>query len=336
MGTWAALVLVCLSASVALVYPPVTKYELFESGLGGPGGDVGHYVRMYQGVPLAQIQRPFRYRVFTPLLARHVPDVPHGLLRYFDMSPDKLVKYHFGMANLIGLTAAGLLMFALGAALGFTSGEAILATFLFYTSFPVVNYGGTPMVEAWGYAFLLLGLVAALRRSHPGLFVASLFGMLAKETTILLVPAVLLLPDRPARKATALLALFPGILVYALFRLVLYPGGAGSPSDVATSLSDLAWRLSHGPYLAWILFDGGTAFGLLWPLAALGAWCLRGSPRAPLSRLAWLIPMVLLVPFVIGSNVGRIWFYAFPAMIPLAVVGLGRLLPGLARTPAIP
>jgi hypothetical protein len=60
----------------------------------------------------------------------------------------------------------------------------------------------------------------------------------------------------------------------------------------------------------------------------VGAWSLRGFGRHPLLRLAWLVPAVLLVPFLIGSNIGRIWFYAFPALIPLAVTGIRRLLNG--------
>jgi hypothetical protein len=182
------------------------------------------------------------------------------------------------------------------------------------------------MVDAWAHAFLLLGLVAALRGSYAWLFVASLIGLFAKETTLLLVPAVLVLGGTARSKAARLLALLPGVLVYAVFRFVLYPGGYGPPGDPATAMSNLIWRLNHGPYLWWILFDGGTAFGLLWPLAAYGAWGLRGASRDPLLRLAWLVPGILLVPFLIGSNIGRIWFYAFPAVIPLAVAGLRRLL----------
>jgi len=327
-GAWAAFALACLWVSAALVYPPITKYPLYEPGLGGREGDVGQYVRMYQGVPLEQIARPFRYRVFTPLLARAVPPVPQPLLRYFDVDADKLVKYHFGIANLLGLTAAGLLMVALCQSLGFAALEGLLAAFLFYTSFPVVNSAGTPMVDAWAHAFLLLGLVAALRGSLAWLFVASLVGMLAKETTLLLVPAVLLLGGPPRAMARKLLALLPGVAAYAVFRFVLYPGGYGHAGDTGTAAANLVWRLTHGPYWAWILFEAVTAFGLLWLLAAVGAWSLRGPGRHPLLRLAWLVPAVLLVPFLIGSNIGRIWFYAFPAVIPLAVAGIRRLLEG--------
>lgn len=334
-AVWAALAMVFLWAAAGLVYPPITKYDLYDPGLGGREGDVGQYVRIYQGAPLQEVARPFRYRVLTPWLARLVPAVPHGLLRYFDVNEEKQVKYRFGIVNLVALAVSGLLMVMLCGSLGFSMREGLLAAFLYYTSFPVINSAGTPMVDAWAHAFLLLGLVAALRGSLPWLSVASLVGMFAKETTLLLVPAVLVL-DAPARsKLTRILVLLPGVLAYAVFRFVLVPGGYGAPGDPATAFSNLVWRMNHGPYLLWILFDGGTAFGLLWPLAAYGAWSLRGTSRDPLLRLAWLVPAVLLVPFLIGSNIGRIWFYAFPAVIPLAVAGIRRLLEG-GGGPAIP
>jgi hypothetical protein len=332
-GVWIAIALVCLGASAALVYPPITKYALYDPGLGGRDGDVGQYVRIYQGVPLQQVARPWRYRVFTPLLARLVPAPPQPLLRYFDMDADKLVKYHFGMVNLLGLALAGLLMVGFCEALGFTTLEGLLGALLFYTSFTVVNFAGTPLVDAWAYAFLMLGLVAALRGSMAWLLVAALVGMLAKETTLLLVPAVLLLGGPPRTVARKLLALLPGVIVYLVFRFVFYPGGYGHPGDPGTAWSTLISRMQQGPYWAFLLFDGGVAFGLLWPLAAVGAWSLREARHHPLMRLAWLVPGIMLVPFLIGSNVGRIWFYAFPALIPLAVTGIRQLLGG-PRVPA--
>ncbi len=333
-GAWAALALVCLWVSAALVYPPITKYQLYDPGLGGRGGDVGQYVRIYRGVPLQEIARPWRYRVLTPLMARLVPTPPQPLLRYFDVNADKLVMYHFGMVNLLGLALAGLLMVGFCEALGFTTLEGVLGALLFYTSFPVVNFAGTPMVDAWAYAFLLLGLLAALRGSLAWLLVASLVGMLAKETTLLLVPAVLLLGGPPRTVARKLFALLPGVVIYAVFRFVLFPGGYGHPSDSGTAWSTLVSRMQEGPYWAWLLFDGGMAFGLLWLLAGVGAWSLRGSRHHPLLRLAWLVPGILLVPFLIGTNIGRVWFYAFPALIPLVITGIRRLMNG-PRVPAV-
>jgi hypothetical protein len=170
------------------------------------------------------------------------------------------------------------------------------------------------------------------------LLLASLAGMLAKETTSLLVPVVLLLPGPAREKLLKLAALAPGLLAYAVFRFVLAPGGFEFPSDPATSIENLVWRLRQGPYFAWILFDGASAFSALWPFALIGLWSLRARPRDPLVRLAWLVPAILLTPFLINSEIGRIWFYAFPVVIPLALIGLRRMLgPGAAapsRTPS--
>jgi len=327
-GLWAALSLVCLWTSAALVYPAITKYALYEPGFGGRAGDTGQYVRIYQGAPLREVIRPFRYRVFTPYLARLAPPIPHGLLRYFDVTPDKLVQYHFGIANLLGLAVAGLLLVRLCELLGLGLGQGLLGALLFYTSFPVVNGAGAPLVDAWAYAFLLMGLVAALRGSLLGLAIASAVGMFAKETTLLLVPAILLLDRPPAVKFRQLAAMLPGVGLYAVFRFLLFPGGYGFSSNPALALENVIERLRAGPFLWWILFEGFTAFGLLCPLAILGAWSLRDRARDPLMRLAWLVPLLIVVPFVnaigIGSGIGKIWFYAFPAMIPLALVGLRR------------
>jgi len=215
--------------------------------------------------------------------------------------------------------------------LGFTRLEALLAALLYYTAFPVVNYGGTPMVDTWAHAFLLLGTVAMLRSRLLLVALAAAAGMLAKETSALLLPIALLLPGPPRTRGARLAALLPGFAAYAVFRFVIAPGGFGFPDDPATSLENLVWRLRHGPYLLWLLFDGGTAFLAVWPLAALGLRRLRGQPGHPLARLAWIVPVVLVAPFVVGSNVGRIWFYAFPAMVPLAVLGLRTALDGAAQ-----
>jgi hypothetical protein len=331
LRAWVAIALLCLGAAAAVVYVPITKYPLYEPGLGGAAGDVGQYVRMEQGAPLDQIGRPFRYRIFTPLIARAVPLPPATLLRYFDMSEDKLILLRFGLVNGVGIAVAGTAMVAVSLALGFTLPEGLLAALLFFTALPVVNFDGAPMVDAWGHAFLALGLLAALRGSLVGLFVASLIGMTAKETTALLLPAVLLLSGTWRLRAWRVAAIVPGLAAYAYFRLVAHPGGVGFPADPQTSLENLGWRLQHGPYFMWLLWDGGSAFLALWPLAAIGLWNLRGRRDEPLARLAWLVPGIFLVPFVIGSNVGRIWFYAFPVMIPLALEGLRRTFAPLSR-----
>jgi hypothetical protein len=331
---WIGLALVCASASAAIVYPAITKVQLYDAGFGGREGDVGQYVRIYQGAPLAQVTRPFRYRVLGPMVARVVPVPPASLLRFFDMNPERIIQLHFGVANWVALALDGLLLIALSEAFGLSLIEGLLAALLFYTSMIVINFGGTPMAEAWAWTFLLLGLLGAVRGSIAMLLVSSLIGMFAKETTLLLLPAVALLAAPARTTAIRLLALLPGVAAYAIFRFHFFPGGYGIPDDPLTAFANLADRVGRSPwYWLWLAFDGATAFGLLWPLAALGLRELQGQPAHPLARLTWLAAVVFVIPFWSGTNVGRIWFYAFPVVIPLAVLGLRAMLRTAARRP---
>src|SRR5262249_59933220 len=80
--------------------------------------------------------------------------------------------------------------------------------------------------------------------------------------------------------------------------------------------------------LLWIGVDGGLAFGLLWILALAGWWTLLRARRwdHPLLRLTVLIPLALVLPVLLYANIGRLWYLAFPSIIPLALVPLRRIL----------
>jgi hypothetical protein len=43
-----------------------------------------------------------------------------------------------------------------------------------------------------------------------------------------------------------------------------------------------------------------------------------------------LIPIVLIVPFLIDLDVGRVWFFAFPAIIPAAALAISRMFEGFS------
>ena len=70
---------------------------------------------------------------------------------------------------------------------------------------------------------------------------------------------------------------------------------------------------------------GGLTFGALWLLALYGWWGVRREPTHPLARWALLVPLILVTPFLLALNVGRIWFYAFPIVIPLSLIGIRAL-----------
>ncbi len=320
--------LLFLSVAISLVYFPITQYNLYDPGTGGKEGDVALYTRMSQGAPLDSIPKPYRYRVLTPFLARLVPFLPRGMSQFYDVDREKILKFKFGVVNMIGLTLSAYTLFLLLRTLAFSPLEALTGGFLFLTSFHVVTYGGVPLVDPWGYFFLFLGLLCVLRRWYVPLAIVVLLGMLAKETTALLVVYILFLPRSWKERGLALLACLPGLVEYAIFRFVLAPTNIGFQYGVGSALRGILQALVPNRMWAYIAFDGGMAFGAVWLLGLVGWWQSRRADDRTFWRLGFVVPLIMLIPFAIGSNIGRIWFLGFPVMIPLALIGVRSVLGG--------
>jgi hypothetical protein len=75
-----------------------------------------------------------------------------------------------------------------------------------------------------------------------------------------------------------------------------------------------------------------VSFGPLWLLALYG-W-LRCPLPVFLRRCLWFVPLVFLAILVQGGGIVRSLFLVFPVVIPLAVLGLSRWLPGFEPSPA--
>ena len=103
-----------------------------------------------------------------------------------------------------------------------------------------------------------------------------------------------------------------------MFRYVIYP--------VPEALAEYSYQ---GAYLT-RLFIGSDfltipkellrSFHVLWVLAALG-WT-KVEPGAPLHRWRWLVPVVVLAPFVLVKGLAGTWNFAFPFVLPLALLGM--------------
>ena len=317
--------MLCLTASISIVYFPITKYDMYDPATGGTSGDVAQYVRMYQGVPLSEIPKPYRYRVLTPYLARLVPELPHLVTQYFEIDSEKIIKFKFGIINMIGLAATGFLLFLLCSSLRFSDMESILASYLFFTSFFVVNYGGVPLVDAFAYFFLILGILAALKNWDLLLFLSVGLGMFEKETTVLILIAVILMRDPLKSKLKKIFLCLPGILAYVVFRLIILPTDVGFNYSFSSALDGILNAMIPNKYWIYIAIDNGLSFGAIWILAFHGLFIIRREKDNPLFRLSLLVPIVFIIPFLIGSNYGRILFLAFPVIIPLSIVSLRYL-----------
>jgi hypothetical protein len=312
----------CFSVAASLVYFPITKYDLLDPAGGGREGDVAQYIRMSQGAPITTIPKPYRYRLLTPYLTRLVPFLPRCVTQFYNIDPDKIIKFKFGVVNLLGLACAAYVLFLLSRALAFSALEALLGSLLFLTSFPVVNFAGMPLVDAWAYFFLVLAFLFLLQRRYWLLSIAVLVGMMEKETTALIVLYCLLMPRPWRERGTAILACLPGLLAYGVFRFVLFPTCVGYGYGV---LSDPIRLLRcFIPCRQWIFItlDGGMTFAVVWFLGVYGWWRARQAGDRMLFRLGFAVPLIMLAPFASG----RIWFLAFPVMIPLALTGLHPII----------
>ena len=112
----------------------------------------------------------------------------------------------------------------------------------------------------------------------------------------------------------------PATLAYVYFRWVAFPADRF-----------VFWPESTGKFLHQFFVAGSRAndwiatlltFGVLSLFAAYGWWLIREHRDHPLVRWSPLVPLIVIVPFVLALNVGRVWAYAFPVVIPLSLVGI--------------
>ncbi len=184
-----------------------------------------------------------------------------------------------------------------------------------------------------GRALLLLpGRGGRLRaaRLERGPALTVLVGMFARESTAYVLVPILALRSSMATRARRLLLCLPGLVAYLVFRLVLFPTRMGWNYGVADTLDNLRLLVTSRGRLGWVLTDGGLAFGLLWILALWG-WVILVRRRQwghPLFRLSFLIPFAVIVPNLVWANIGRLFYLAFPAVIPLALLPIQRLFGG--------
>jgi hypothetical protein len=156
--------------------------------------------------------------------------------------------------------------------------------------------------------------------------------MFARESTAYVLVPILALKSPGSARLRKILLCLPGILAYLVFRLVLYPTKMGWNYGVADTLDNLRLTVTTPGRWGWILTDGGLAFGLLWILAFWG-WCIlvrRRDWSHPLFRLSFLIPFAVAIPNLIWANIGRLFYLAFPAVIPLALLPIRRIFGGTA------
>jgi hypothetical protein len=258
----------------------------------------------------------FRFRILTPMLAATLPDPPAWL---FDaarpLSGEWIDKIKFGFINFIFLSATGALFFYYLSSLGFLPLESLIGVLLFYSARPVLQSSGIPMVDASAVFFLLLGMWAIVRQAPLLLCVSFAAGIFAKETLLLIVPALLF--SQMKGKVKTLFFLSPVIIFYFFFRFLSY----GNINDLYFNFNVIALLdcfMSRVSRVS-MLIDTFSSFGFLWLFMLYALF----SGKAPLLLRRWL--WLLAVIFLFSGGYGRILFLAFPVIIPLSLLGIRHL-----------
>jgi hypothetical protein len=316
-----AVALLYLSVATSIAALSVARFDIERSA----GPDIAQYLAMYEGVPLDEVQAPYRYRVVVPWAARAVPVPPDVLFSRPDPTGERPTLFRFAALNLVGLAAAAWFLFLMMLRLGFSAPESVIGGALFLCCLQPLTIGTLPLVDAWSYALLAGCLFALVRGRLSLLFALFSVGLFTKETILLVPVAALLLPASRRDRMRQLAAFAPALVAYLLFRLVWFP--ADGLYSVASSRRFFFDVFVSGEQLP-LLSRGLRSFGLLWPLAFYGWVALRDERDHALKRWSPLVPLILLLPFLLALNVGRVWFFAFPVVLPLAVAGLSSLWSG--------
>ncbi len=318
------ILLLFLSVSFSICYWAMAKYDVNTDY--AACGDAQSYIKMSQ-MDYENVRKPFRYRILMPslvyILNKHL-NLDSFLNKYYEDVEKKKIQLNFGIINILSLAFAGFLLFYYCLHLGFNKWEGLVGAFLFFTSFFVVNYYSVPMVDSMAAFFVIACFYALLKNSIPGLVLAFLFGVFAKETTFIVIPLIML--EERKIFSRKLLYCLPGIVLYSIF--------------VNVSSYSQGWTISntvfnHGKLLGCIygfidtlnfyyIIDFIQTFMFLWVLFFIALFKCKKPVFIKRSLWLLLLPLVM-APIAATPSVGRVSFFLFPIVIPCALLALRKI-----------
>lgn len=266
------------------------------------GGDTLVYVSMIEGRWSAAAQ-PFKYRILVPLLARLLVLTPLDALRF--------ISY-------LSLFASYLVILLTCSRLGLSILQSVFGLLIvFATTWHLYFYANPFLTDAFGLMTVCLLLFAAVDGSFLLFAVSAIFGALAREATLLLVPLWLL---KDTRKGLLILAATAA--VFAVPRLAM-PSETGLLEYLAASFIAVGrWR--DLPMFAQSVID---TWGIVWPMSILG---MSQIPRAHLRVFVFAFIVLGLGAFfssLVATDTGRM----FSILTPVLAVGCAQLAAAVGR-----
>jgi len=309
-------------ASINIIFTPIPK-PLNARATGGDFGDVTIYTKMLDIQTWNTIEKPYRYRILTPLLASLIP-FPESISKIFTSNDNKssIIRFKFYIINFIALSLTGIFLFLFLKHLNFSVYESLLGIFLFYISFPIIHFGGVPLVDPLSYFFIISSLYTFINKKYLISCLLIILGFLNKETTVLVLICSFLLPFNKKEKILAILVSLPGILWYSIFRFIISPTNIGYNYGFSQAVSAI-YNTFTKPGIIIFLSDFFFYLGFLLFFAFIG---FKKNKSLEWKSLFYLIFIILPIPIFIGANLGRIWFYSFPALIPFSLLGIRYLI----------
>ncbi|WP_248895327.1 hypothetical protein [Haloplanus halobius] len=252
---------------------------------------------------------PFGYRILTPVIVWLLPvEATTG----------------FVVVNILSLATVSSLLYIYLEKLNFNEKLSQLGMLSFLLSPMVLIYLWeiTSTVDPLSYVFLMVGLIA-IRDDNILLLSSSIFiGMLAKETTLLLVGIYGLKIWFENGIWAGIRQGIPigiaGIIPYLGIRLIFGFESYYTISEVIRVLEHLQSSILTSP----IMFLGNIyiIFGSLWILFPFGSVDLR-KPILTASLVA-IIPVSLQI--FLGVSTTRLLFLGFPILIPISLVAFSE------------
>lgn len=271
------------------------------------------------GNPTQFAGAPFGYRILTPVI---VWLLPVGTIT------------GFVVVNILSLATVPTLLYIYLENLEFNEKLSQLGMLTFLLSPMVVIYLWriTSSVDPLSYVFLISGLIAIRIDNKHLLFCSIIFGILAKETTLLLVGIYGLKVWFENDIWTVIKKTIPvgiaGIIPYIGIRLIFDFESYYTVSEVVRVIEHLQSSITTSP----IMFFGMIyiMFGSLCVLFLFGSINLQRPTL--MASLIGMIPVVLQI--FLGVSTARLLFLSFPLLIPISLVAFSEDS-GLMKTIAL-
>jgi len=240
-------------------------------------------------VPKEVLVTPFSYRILVPWIVSFLP---------------LKISIGFGMVNIAVTYLSLIMLYLLLKEWKFDDNDSFVGTLLYLVSFPMFWYSSAPLVDNMAMLFIIVSLYFFVRNKLHYSMIAASIGVLAKETTIVLV--VLLLIHNYKKIYWSILPISA-----LIFPRILFSNGVG-----------FLWNPHFDSLFSIKTYASATLAAI--PLVPL-AWYGRKKANTFMKKILAAFILIPLSAFFLVVFRARFIWIIYPALIPMALYGLERI-----------